>query len=520
MNSVDSAQKPDEVEAAARKKKICGGIGVALLCSGLFHTYLLVKLTPVYTATECGHQEAELKDFSVGIDSIHVGLEIQVSCSNPNPYKIDILSSTPGRVFVGRESRLLVGKLSVIPGSYLPEEGSGKVRVAMNADISGEETGQLLPNFLADSAVPILMELKFNVGVYISFGLGSWGTVAPFEKACALKMMGLLVNQFVSKEDTHTNTRLGPLVCRDKFEHIIIPEIGEEDETPKDGNMGFSAAQVAPTEVEAGETVKNISLGTVILLSFLTGAVLVYTTFVGEIPLPPLPTLPSLSSTTSTVEPLVRLADQPPALQPLVAKEDDGEDEEEGLITSPSGFRRPRYSKDMRDLGSPTAQKEAMFRAAGGGPAQSPSKGSKDKVVPLAGRQDSSMSSLRTGATPDRPGRDLKSESQERNRKRREAEAAAEAGLDPSRVPDRLSPSPKIDRAESRRSQEAADRGRSPGGAGSRPRATSANSNDSKGSIQKSHSPAGGRRSIRKSSPAFGGDESQQDQNEPKQSSV
>eukprot|EP00440_Ansanella_granifera_P023646 gb/GFBE01025679.1/.p1 GENE.gb/GFBE01025679.1/~~gb/GFBE01025679.1/.p1 ORF type:complete len:508 (+),score=77.61 gb/GFBE01025679.1/:1-1524(+) len=410
-----------------KRSKTCGIVGLVLICIGIFHTFVLIQLTPVYTETECGHQEAELKNFAVGVREIHVDLEISVTCTNPNPYKIDILSSTPGRVYVGVGAREEVGKLKVVPGSSLPEKGTGKVRVQMNAVISGADSDRLLPHFLADSAVPILMELQFNVGVYVSFGLGfgSWGTVAPFKKACGLKMLGLLVNQFVSAQDTRKRGRLGPLVCRDSFNGIVIPPIGEAAETPEDGNMGFSAAQVAPTEVEAGEAVKNFSLGLIISLSFFVGTVMLYTFFYGETPaMLKLETLSSLVSTltqgSTTSLPAAPYANQPAALQPLTAKE-EGEDEE----AVAGGWTRPSFQRKL------THPAEEMLRAAGVSPTRAarglsgdagsehlagkasdlvPAGKSRDETkrlvtepVPVTHRQDSSITSA--GFSPDAPVR-------------------------------------------------------------------------------------------------------------------
>eukprot|EP00931_Biecheleriopsis_adriatica_P118761 TRINITY_DN94089_c0_g1_i1.p1 TRINITY_DN94089_c0_g1~~TRINITY_DN94089_c0_g1_i1.p1 ORF type:complete len:509 (+),score=87.91 TRINITY_DN94089_c0_g1_i1:42-1568(+) len=409
-----------EVAQDPSKRRYCyGGGGVLLICVGLFHTFLLWQLTPVYTATECGHQEAELDNFNLGAESIHVDMQISVSCTNPNPYKINILSSKPGRVFVGVGDRKQVGKLAVIPGSFLQEEGTGKVRVKVSVDISGEQSNLLLPHFLSDAAVNILMELQFNVGVYVSFGLGSWGVVAPFQKACGLKMMGLLVNQYVAASDGSKNHgRLGPLVCRKSFEGIdqYIPAIGDKSDTPEDGNMGFSAAQVAPTEVEAGELAKNLSLGGIILLAFFSGAVLLYSAISGEaIPFPTLPSLPTISTLSSLYPAGTPNGKLPEPLQLLTAKE-EGEDED---AYGDGSYSRPGF---QRNIGSPTRASQAVFRAAGmyedarglsndtgdslSMPATIPAKRTADETSRLVavGRQESSTTSA-GGVTPERPRR-------------------------------------------------------------------------------------------------------------------
>merc|ERR1719203_623796 len=77
-------------------------MGVLLFLNGTLNTFLYKKFTPVYTATECGDQMATLDQFQLGVDAIRVGILIEVNCKNPNPYKIQILSSTPGQVWIGK----------------------------------------------------------------------------------------------------------------------------------------------------------------------------------------------------------------------------------------------------------------------------------------------------------------------------------------------------------------------------------------------------------------------------------
>ncbi|CAK0797221.1 unnamed protein product [Prorocentrum cordatum] len=77
-----------------------------------------------------------------------------------------------------------------------------------------------------------------------------------------------------------SQSRLGPLVCRGEFDGMQIPGVGEEERIPEDGRMGFTAAQVAPAEVAAGERTKNLSLVTGILLSFSCGLALLYSSWI------------------------------------------------------------------------------------------------------------------------------------------------------------------------------------------------------------------------------------------------
>lgn len=376
-----------QADHSLRHQQLCGLFGLISLCVAVVNARIFCKLTPVYTAAECGDQEAVLKELSVGISVIHLGLEISVACTNPNPYQISILSSTPGRVFVAPAGvEVQVGHLEVIPGSNLAEEGTGTVRVAMNADIAGPIADKLLPHFLEDAGVPILMELQFNVGVFISFGLGSWETIAPFKKACGLKMQGILVNRFVSAQDTQHKGRLGPLVCRETFDGIQIPDVGEVAETPKDGRMGFSAAQVAPTEVEEGELVKNICLGTVISLNLLVGFALLYTAWTGESIAPSITTRFSSLLSLATARPTLLNLDALPVqmqssstasvTQPLVSKDAKdfvSDNEEAGYIDSfPKDNRTLSCSDAIPSQAAETASGQSQtrtFSSSSGSPA-------------------------------------------------------------------------------------------------------------------------------------------------------
>ncbi|CAL1144502.1 unnamed protein product [Cladocopium goreaui] len=252
------------------------------------------RLTPIYTATSCGHIQAELQDFSVASsdgagldgDAIKVGLEVSVLalseskslCRGDFVFKVQTCLVVSWWVPLGRifkvelpesqgGSRVDVAKWR---GRDTASVLEGIVRVQMNAKLSGETSGLLIPEFLGDSAIPILMELRFSVGINVYFMpyiLPPWAppTAPSFKKECGLNMMGVLVNQFVSAQAPGKESRLGPLVCRESFTGMVIPPVGE---SPPDGKMAFTAAQVAPTEVFAGEVAKDASLFLVIGISY------------------------------------------------------------------------------------------------------------------------------------------------------------------------------------------------------------------------------------------------------------
>lgn len=50
--------------------------------------------------------------------------------------------------------------------------------------------------------------------------------------------------------------KLGPLVCRESYEQLKLPHLGEADTS----GMTFSAAQMDPERIQMGENMKNICL--------------------------------------------------------------------------------------------------------------------------------------------------------------------------------------------------------------------------------------------------------------------
>jgi len=263
--TLPAAAVAKEAEKPKFNDTTCGHIvGLLLICYGLFNTFLFIKFTPVYAATQCGDQSATLQQFSVG-KTIKVGLQIQVTCWNPNGYAVQILSASPGHVYIGEARNVSVGQLTLLEGSTLPEMGTGNIRVHMDAELSPATSAQLVPRFLTDSEIPMFLDLKFNVGVNVNFGLKTFGTTAPFEKRCGMNMAGVLVQ---------TNTRLGPMICRDSYEELLgqLPQVGEAHV----GSMSFSGAQMDPDRIAMGEMAKNVSIITVGGLAYAIGIAITY----------------------------------------------------------------------------------------------------------------------------------------------------------------------------------------------------------------------------------------------------
>ena len=89
----------------------------------------------------------------------------------------------------------------------------------MDSRISKDSSGTLAEQFLGKGEIPIYLELKFNVGVDISFGLQHFGTTAPFDKKCGMNIGGMF---------ERSQNKLGPMLCRGSFDELgDLPHLGE-----------------------------------------------------------------------------------------------------------------------------------------------------------------------------------------------------------------------------------------------------------------------------------------------------
>lgn len=263
--------KAGRVSQWRRPFKIALGVLAAGAFASLavFNLLLLYEFTPIYRQTFCAETAVDAGTAHFDVANVTMLLNLQMSCSNPNPYKIDILGSTPGMVYIGTgadpwQHRTQVGQMEIVPGSSLQEHGSGNVSVTVN--VSAPE--RLLPEMLKDTTFAIMIELRFQSSLDVSFGFGSWAATTPIDQACGFNVTTSLGGG---------STRFGKLACRPTFGDLIIPLVDEEP--GGDHWIGFPGGEIAPEEVRNGTIAKNLSLGFIIIMSFVGAACFLFYAF-------------------------------------------------------------------------------------------------------------------------------------------------------------------------------------------------------------------------------------------------
>lgn len=231
--------------------------GVLFILLGIWAVHLRDRFTPIYTEVVCRVEPAKLDKFST-IGGFKVHLISTTTCENPNPYSVEMRSTKSEQVYIGHDMTP-VASITEIPPSTLPAKGEGSIE----AHIAIEPTLDLLPsvwNSLTGSEIPIYIENRMDMVVYINFLVGSFSTKRAFNKDCGLNL----------KVHIFGETQVGPFVCADDFDHLQIPPADH----PLTGEVHISAVDMAKDDIDKATEAKNVGLGASMGIGFGLGILL------------------------------------------------------------------------------------------------------------------------------------------------------------------------------------------------------------------------------------------------------
>jgi len=233
---------------------VCFALAVLWLLLGIWATHLDERFTPVYTPIVCRMGQPIVAGVRGGLlQGLHLGLQINTTCENPNAYSLTLESPEPASVYLGA-GRAKVATVTDIPRTRLPSRGNGTVLANANIDLSAAALVPML-SLLAAAQIPIYMEQHLHLDVDVNFLFGRWRTQRLFSKECGFNMEGLggtlgrlIKNQYEGS--------LGPMACADSFDALTLPSVGEHGSR----ELRMFAVNVAPEEIEEAEQLKTIAL--------------------------------------------------------------------------------------------------------------------------------------------------------------------------------------------------------------------------------------------------------------------
>jgi len=233
---------------------VCFALAVLWLLLGIWMTHLNERFTPVYTPITCRMGGARVTGLHGGLlTGLSLGLTMNTTCDNPNPYSLTLQSPQALNVYLG-QSRDHVATITDIPRTTLPSKGSGVVVANADIKLSLAQLMQTLP-LLTASQIPIYMDQQIHLEVDVNLLFTRWRTNVEFSKECGFNMQGLGSTLGDMITDQYEGS-LGPMACADDFSSLTLPNVGEHGSR----ELRMFAVNVAPREVEEGERLKTTAL--------------------------------------------------------------------------------------------------------------------------------------------------------------------------------------------------------------------------------------------------------------------
>lgn len=233
---------------------ICFALAVLWLLLAIWTTHLDERFTPVYSPIVCRMGRARVTGVHGGLlTGFSLGLQMNTTCENPNPYSLTLESPEPANVYLG-PNKVQVATITDIPRTRLPSNGQGTVLANTDIELSAAAIAQML-SLLTASQIPIYMDQHIHLDVDVNFLFGRWQTQREFSKECGFNMEGLgsTLGNLITNEYEGS---LGPMACADSFADLTLPDVGAHGSR----DLRMFSVNVAPHEVEKAEQLKTAAL--------------------------------------------------------------------------------------------------------------------------------------------------------------------------------------------------------------------------------------------------------------------
>jgi hypothetical protein len=194
-------------------------------------------------------------DFIQKMSQSGLFLNIDLSCSNPNPISVKI-DKAHGSVYVGK-AKTEVGTVLALPTSFMPAYSNGSIRTKDRIPLDPSVALNILPELLsAETGLPIWFQLNGTTTISLPFLLGIRGS--PFIRiSCGMSFAS--VPHMIAKPD---GPLIGPMSCADTMNHVSVKPLDAPDDHFIDKFLALA------------EAVKNVISITMMLLGFTCGSIL------------------------------------------------------------------------------------------------------------------------------------------------------------------------------------------------------------------------------------------------------
>lgn len=216
-----------------------------LLILGIYGTALYNRFTPVYEEVDCGDAETALNGISISGLKLQVGLLLTITCTNPNPYDIQITEPKQGKIYYATSLDEL-GVVKLKTGQI--NSGSSQIQLDGTLSLSGFAALSLISR-ITSGAVHIVADIMFEGLIEENMVVTTLEIKPSYDQKCGLSL-------------DVSSGQIGEMVCADKFDDLVISDIGISLKP------GVSALGVDQEVIDDGTRTKNNVLGTIIVASF------------------------------------------------------------------------------------------------------------------------------------------------------------------------------------------------------------------------------------------------------------
>lgn len=189
------------------------------------------------------------------VSSTTFTLNIEMACTNPNPYTVHLISGGRSPVFLGNWTQQVGTKMELPPDSVLPAGGKGSSPVfSTHASIEIDtNTGlDLMPQLADSGGIALYLQMDQTLQLEQPLVLTTLRFEQRFEKQCGIMISGMGMKMF---------QEAGNMACADVRTNLTVPLLQVNGSAARGDGLRFAADQIAPETLRDGMNLEQGALG-------------------------------------------------------------------------------------------------------------------------------------------------------------------------------------------------------------------------------------------------------------------
>eukprot|EP00930_Biecheleria_cincta_P059378 TRINITY_DN45115_c0_g1_i1.p1 TRINITY_DN45115_c0_g1~~TRINITY_DN45115_c0_g1_i1.p1 ORF type:complete len:300 (+),score=31.18 TRINITY_DN45115_c0_g1_i1:69-968(+) len=232
--------------------------GLLLLAGAAWLTKLYVRPAVVYHDIVCRTLSSTVEGLVLGVpmvSSTTFTLNIEMECTNPNPYTVHLISRGRSPVFLGNFTKQVGTALELPPNSVLPAGLKGASPVFSthaSVEIDTDTGVDLLPQLANSGGIAMYIQLNQTLQLEQPMVLTTLRFEQRFQKRCGIMIAGIGMQMF---------QEAGNMACADVGSNLTVPLLQANGFAARGDGLRFAADQIAPETIRDGTNLEQGALG-------------------------------------------------------------------------------------------------------------------------------------------------------------------------------------------------------------------------------------------------------------------